>query len=161
MAQLTISKLNDVSVYRDTSSSLLSSDVMEVSLKIDDTRYVSSKIGLDDLKTFIVGEQVTQNAPHQMFDIFYRSAVDTPFEYQILSGVAVLGSLYSAWPLFIDSSTSNDPSINASAPNWLNKAQNPVSDTSITAQYPEFWTKLIALRDAGKIAYESDRKSVV
>jgi len=155
MAQLTISKLNDVNVYRDTSSSLLSSDVMEVSLKIDADKYVSSKIGVDDLKTYFVGEDVRQNQPHQMFDIFYRAALDTPFEYQILSGVAVLGSLYSAWPLFIDSSTSNDPSINAAAPNWLNKAQNPVSDTSIIAQYPDFWTKLIALRDAGKILYEA------
>lgn len=155
MGQLTISKLNDVSTYRDTSTSILSADVMEVSLKVNAEKYVSAKINVDDLKNYIVGSIFSRPIyPHEMFDIFYRTVQETPTEYSVVNNELVLGSLYSAWPLFIDNSLINDLSINSSAPNWLNKASNALNNTSIRVQYPDFWNKLIELKNANKILAE-------
>lgn len=153
MGTLTVSKLNDVSIYRTSSYDLIDGDVMEVSLSRD-SGFVSSKITLENLKKYIVGN--TEASPHQMFDIFYRTISETPSAITIKNGLTVIANFYSAWPLFIDATKSGDGSINSdiNTPNWINKWGSLAASNNIRNLYPDFWNKLISLTIQQKIKYE-------
>lgn len=153
MGTLTVSKLNDVSIYRTSSYDLIDGDVMEVSLS-GDSGFVSSKITLENLKRYIVGDNAS--SPHQMFDIFYRTVSETPTAITIMNGQQTLAEYYSAWPLFIDTTKTNDNSINSdiTKPNWIDKWNSINSSKNVRNTYPDFWNKLISLTIQQKIKYE-------
>ena len=150
MGTLTVSTLNDVSTYRSSASGLTGKDVMEISLS-GNTGYVSAKCTLDNLKAFL--NNVPANTTYKVFDIFYRTIRETPLQISYINGVyGQSGSLYSAWPLFIDQSASpSDQSVNIAAPNWV------AQGLGVQATYTTFWSKLSAATN-GFIDYASPTK---
>jgi hypothetical protein len=162
MGTLTVSKLNDISSYRASSTALSGFDVMEISLS-GTTGYVSAKCTLDNLKAYF--NEVPANTTYKVFDIFYRTINETPLLITYANAVYTTDlTLYSAWPLFIDSTAAvADASINIAAPNWIAKYNGYNPSLNIQNNYPTLWSKLQeatsgiggAFTDYSKIKWEA------
>jgi len=95
---------------------------------------------MGDLKAYL--NYIPANTTYKVFDIFYRTINETPLQISYINNTYGTGTLnlYSAWPLFVDSSAAGgDTSINQTAPNWI--AQG---NTNLANVYTTFWSKLSA-----------------
>jgi len=151
MSLLKLSDFPDIRKYR-VNSQINDDDLLEVSINTNGGLYSSYSLSMGYIKNgiFQTADTITSQ---QIFDINYSSCVETPKLAEIWDDDIFVGPIYSSWPLFIDS-TKDIPSLNRSAPNWVNKAYINEYHTPLSSLYPDFWTKLINLVSTSGISYE-------
>lgn len=151
MSLLKLSEFSDIRKYR-ANSQINDNDLIEVSISTIGDNFSSRSLSIGYIKQNIA-PTINTTTTQQAFDIIFRSCVDTPKLAEVWDDDIFIGDIYSAWPLFTDS-TRDIPDLNRAAPNWLNKAYISDCHMPINALYPEFWNKLLSMAATSSVAYE-------